>query len=246
MKSIDIFIKSYKPDFWLLQLALKTITRNVTGYKNIRLLIPEKDKHEFDTRDLPPRTYIHYVDDKEPGYLYQQVCKLQAYKYSEADFTLFTDSDAFWPRPINIQTLIKGGKPEILFTDYKQLPDAIIWKEPTERLVGSPVEFEYMRRLPLVYHNSTLAAINKWKPDLEELVMNSERFSEFNLIGAYAAKFEKEKYTWTNTDNWTYVESPANQVWSHASKEPGADELHLREYIRTLETLLKAFDIVIP
>jgi hypothetical protein len=72
--------------------------------------------------------------------------------------------------------------------------------------------------------------------------MTSERFSEFNAIGAYAYKFERDKYTFINTDDWTYVPPHAVQVWSHASEEPGADELHLREMIRVYKTLFKSFE----
>lgn len=246
MNSIDVFIKTHKPDFWLLQLALRTFSKNVSGYKHLRILVPEKDKHDFDTRILPRRTFIHYVEDKEPGYLYQQVCKLNAHKICDAAFILFTDSDAFWPKPIDLRSMLNGGKPEILYTDYNKLPDAMIWKEPTEKLIGAPIPFEYMRRLPLMYHRSTLEGLHSKIPNIDDIVMSSERFSEFNLIGAYAARFENDKYTWTNTDNWQYVEPAATQVWSHATKEPGADELHLREYIRVLETIIKSFDIAIP
>jgi len=100
-----------------------------------------------------------------------------------------------------------------------------------------------MRRNCLIYHRSTLVNLNEWKPGLKDIILNSHRFSEFNLIGAFAWKFERSKYTWVNTDNWEYVPPKAIQVWSHASKDKGADDLHLREYIRILETIIKAFAI---
>lgn len=247
MPTIDLFIKSYKRDFWLLHLALQSISKNLTGYQNIILLIPEDDKHDFDTRSLPERTLVHYIADYQTGgWLYQQVCKLQAYKYSYADYIMFSDSDAFCCYPVNVQDLLVDGKPEILFTDYNQLPDAIIWKEITERLIGDRVQFEYMRRLGMIYHRDTLVNINNWNPNLERIIMSSERFSEFNLIGCYANKFENERYRWQNTDEWAYVPPVFEQVWSHATKEKGADELHLREFIRLLETILKAFGVVLP
>lgn len=244
--TIDIFIKSYKKDFWLLALALKTIAKNVTGYNNIILLIPEVDKHDFDTRNMPERTLIHYIEDKEPGWLYQQWCKINAPKYCYADFILCSDSDNFFDHPLNVQDLIPDGKPEILFTDYKQLPDAMIWKKPTENFIGEPVQFEFMRRLPLVYHRSTMLAVMEYAPNLEQTIMSSTRFSEFNVLGVFAYKFEREKYRFINTDDWQYVEPHSKQVWSHASKEKGTDDLHLREYIRILETLMICFDVPVP
>jgi len=239
--TIDIFYKSYGKDFWLLHYSLMSITKNVTGYNNIILVIPEHEKHEFDTRVLPERTLIHYVVEEGNGYLFQQWCKLNAASYSNSDFILFADSDCIFDHKINLKDFIPV--PEILYTSYDQLPDAIIWQKPTEQLIGDPQPYEWMRRNCLVYHRSTLVNLNTWKPGLKKIVMESKRFSEFNLIGAYAWKFEREKYNFVNTDGWTYTEPKAIQVWSHASKEKGADELHLREYIRILETLIKAFAI---
>lgn len=246
MRSIDIFIKSYKNDFWLLQLALKSISRNVTGYNTIVLLIPEKDKHEFDTRELPERTLVFYIEEYGKGWLFQQVCKLQAYKYCYADYIMFSDSDCFFTYPINLQDLIKEERPEILCTDWLKVADAICWKEPTEKFIGEPVSHERMRRNNQIIHRSTLLGIHDFAPDLEKTVMSSARFSEFNAIAAYAYKFENDKYRFTNTDDWKYVPPIAEQVWSHASKKEGASETHLREYIRVMETVIKSLGVNLP
>jgi len=246
MKTIDLFIKSYKNDFWLLQLALKSISRNVTGYNNLILLIPEKDKHDFDTRQLPERTLIFYIDDKSPGWLYQQVCKLEAYKYCNADYIMFSDSDCFFTYPINLQDFIKEDKPEILYTDWEKTGDAICWKEPTEKFMKEHVPYEMMRRNCLIYHRSTLMNISEYEPNIEDVVMSSRRFSEFNVMSAFAHKYEREKYNFINTDDWKYTEPKAIQVWSHASKKEGVSEVHLREYIRVLETIIKSLGVNIP
>lgn len=246
MATVDLFIKSYSGDYWLLEIALQTIKKNLTGYKNIVLLIPARDKDKFDTRDLPDRTLIFYVEDEGSGWLRQQVYKLKAHEYSTADFIAYSDSDAFVSKPLDLQTLINDGKPEILHTDWSLVADAIVWKEPTEKVLGEPVPFETMRRLGLCYHRSTLENLNKFEPNLEAIIMNSSRFSEFNLLGAYANKFEKEKYTWTDTANWEYVPPHFAQVWSHSSKKAGASETHHLEYIRLLETIMGAFNCPVP
>lgn len=245
MKSIDIFIKSYHKDFRWLYHALTSITRNVTGYNKVILLIPETDKASFDTRNLPDRTEVHYVRDEGNGWLRQQYFKLTAYKYSFAEFILFSDSDCFFDHPIDLQEFVKDGKPEILYTDWAKVDQAICWKEPTEKIMGEAVPWEFMRRNQLIYYRETLVNLHKWRPSLEQLIMKSPngRFSEFNLLGAYAFKFEPHNYTWINTDNWTYVEPKAIQIWSHGSKEAGVSETHLREYIRILESLMKAYGI---
>lgn len=245
--TVDIFIKSYKKDFWLLHIALETIRRNVSGYNSIVLLIPEHEKHDFDTRNLPDRTLIHYVQENySQGWLYQQVCKMQAYKYCEAEYIMFSDSDCFFDHPINVQELVKDGRPEILLTSWEKTGDAKVWREPTERFIKDIMPFEGMRRNTMIYHRSTLEAIAAYEPNLETVIMNSEKFSEFNCMTAYAYKYEQHKYKFINTDDWVYVPPNAIQIWSYSTKEEGADELHLREYIRLLESIMICFGVPVP
>lgn len=249
MSTIDVFIKSYKKDFWLLQLSLQTISKNVSGYNNIILLIPEDEKHDFDTRWLPERTLIHYVHEygqEGSGWFFQQWLKMSAHRYSHADYIMYSDSDCLFDHPINLQDFVADGKPEILYTSWDKVGQASVWRKPTEAFMKEPVEFERMRRNCLIYHRSTLVWIEEYAPDLEKMIMGSEHFSEFNCISSFAWKYQKDKYTWINTDDWTYVPAKALQVWSHASKEEGSDTLHLTEYIRVLESVLKAFGIRVP
>lgn len=247
MYSIDIFCKSYKGDFKLLQIALETIKRNITGYTNLILLIPEKDKHEFDTRNLPDKTFVFYVDDDDnKGWLRQQVFKMQAPNYCFSQYILFTDSDAFWHKPINVQDLIIDGKPEILYTSWDKVGQAVCWKQPTSNFLKKEAEYETMRRLQQIYHRSTIVSVTEFEPKFEEIIMNSVLFSEFNVMSSYAFQHEKDKYIFTNTDNWEYKEPVALQVWSKASKEEGASELHHLEYIRLLESIMKSFGVPIP
>lgn len=245
--TIDIFIKGYSKDFKWLRHALASITRNVTGYNKVILLIPEHEKDLFDTRELPDRTEIHYVKDEGKGWLRQQYFKLTAYKYSFAEFILFSDSDCFFDHPIDLQEFVKDGKPEILYTDWAKVGDALCWKAPTEKVMGEIVPFEFMRRNCMIYYRATIENLHKWRPNLERSIMEAAngRFSEFNLLGAYAYKFERDNYTFINTDDWTYVDPKAIQIWSHGNKDDGASEVHLREYIRILESIMKAYGITV-
>lgn len=245
-KTIDIFIKSYRKDFWLLHLALETIKKNVTGYNKLILLIPENEKELFDTRNLPERTLVHYVNEYGSGYLFQQWCKMNAHNYCYADYILFSDSDCFFTYPINLQDHIKDDKPELLYTSWDKVGQAIIWKEPTERFMKREVLWEGMRRNCLIYHRSTLVAISEYEPNLENMIMQSERWSEFNCMTYFAFTYENNKYNFIDTDNWEFTPAKAEQVWSNASKEPGSDDLHLREYIRILETIIKSFNLPLP
>jgi len=245
MKTIDLFVKSYKPDFWLLLISLETIKRNVKGYNKIILLIPESEKHDFETRYLPDRTEIFYVEDKSPGWLMQQVFKMSAHKYSSADFIMFSDSDNFFDHPLDLQELVKDDRPEILYTDWSLVGDAIVWREPTSRFLKRDIEWEMMRRLCLIYHRDTLVNLYNFEPDAEKIIMASNKFSEFNTISAFAYYNEPEKYKFKNTADWEYTEPHSLQVWSHSNKNSDSI-LHLKEYIRVLESIMKCFDVPVP
>ena len=239
---IDIFYKSYSKDFKLLYYSLQSLTKNVTGYNKVVILIPELDRHLFDTRILPERTEIHYVNEYGNGYLFQQVCKIKAHNYSSADFIMFSDSDLIFDHPINLQDFILDGKPEILMTSYygedgkNQLGDAICWKQATETMFGEFVDFEYMRRNNLIYHRETLVNIESKFPNIEYTIMQSKSFSEFNFIGFFAEKYESDKYNFVNTNNWVYTPPKSIQLWSWFDKN-SKEDLHIYEYKRALETI---------
>ena len=241
---IDIYIKSYSRDFGLLRYALMSLKKYVTGYNKLIICIPVDDYLEFHKLfrednhiDCVVVTKVEYGD----RYLYQQVCKMNAYKHSSADYIMFSDSDCIFNRTINLKDYIKGGKPEILYTDYNKVEGAIIWKEPTEKFLGEPVLWEGMRRNNLIYRRSTLANIAEQYPNLEKQIMSLERFSEFNALFAWAFKYEQNKYRFVNTDNWEYVPPMAVQLWSHFDKNGVG--VHKEEYNRALETINNALNL---
>jgi len=236
MKSIDIFYKTWHKDFALLKYSLQSLKKNVTGYNNVVILVPEKEASLFDLKDLPENTTVVYVKEYGNGYLYQQVCKLQAYKYCESEFILFADSDCIFDKPVKLNEIVENNKPTILYTDYSKVEGAICWKEPTEKFMREPVEWEFMRRNFLIYHRATLEKIAMFDPYLELNVMQSDRFSEFNAIGAWAFKYEKDEYTFINTDNWEYTEPLGMQLWGWADKN-NPDETHQKEYQRSLDAI---------
>lgn len=236
---IDLFYKSYHKDFKLLQYSLLSLAKNITGYNSIVILIPENEKDLFDISNLPERTVIHYVPEYGNGYLLQQVYKIKAHNYCSADFILFADSDCIFDHPINLQEVFKNNKPEILYTDYSKVGEAICWKKPTEEIIGRPVEYEFMRRNCLIFHRETIVEINEQYPNIEQYIMASGRFSEFNFLGCWAFINENKKYSFVNTDLWEYTHPHSIQLWSWA--DINGDELNKKEYQRTIDTINKVF-----
>lgn len=235
---ISIFIKSYRKDFRFLKYALLSIKKNVTGYKKVVIILPEHDKIGF---ELPDNTEVINVKEHGNGYLFQQVCKMNAHKYCNSKYIMFSDSDVIFDHKINLQELVIDDKPEILFTDYTKVGDAICWKSPTEYMLNRTVDFEFMRRNTLIYHASTLEKIEKNYPNLTNTILKSTHFSEFNFIGAWAYYHDKENYNFVNTDRWNYVPPHGTQLWSWADKN--GDVLNREEYQRSLETINNALEL---
>jgi hypothetical protein len=240
---IDIFYKSYSRDFKILKYSLMSLEKNVSGYNDIIIIIPQIDISLFNYRikDLPPRTKVITVDEEGDGYLFQQYCKMNAHKHCNSEFILYADSDCIFDHQVNLNDYIKDRKPQMLYTDYSKVGDAICWKEPTEQFMGQPIQYEFMRRIPLIYHTSTLKDISDKNKNLKEYILNSGRFSEFNAMGAYAFINEHDKYQFINTDNWEYEPPLATQLWSWF--ESGDDEVHKYEKKRALETINKTLNI---
>ncbi len=246
MSSIDIFYKSYRKDFQLLKYSLMSLRKNVEGFVNIILVVPREDADEIIDligffRGESGNINLRLIDEYGDGYLFQQVCKMNAWKYSKSDYILFADSDCIFDHPINLQDYVKDGKSEILYTPWEQVGDAQCWRDPTEEFMGEQVDFEFMRRNCLIYHRSTLEAISLQYQNLEEYIMSSGRFSEFNAIGAWAFKNEKEKYNFVNTNNWEYTPPLAIQLWSHFDKD--GDGIHQEEHKRAIGTINNALNL---
>jgi hypothetical protein len=211
----DLFIKTYPKDYDWLIYSLQSVKKRVKGYGTLHIVIPEGTEKEFYSKikDFPPETNVHAVKEECNGYIWQQYIKMSAFNYSHADQIVFFDSDNIW----QIDTDYSQGieKPLILMTDYSKVGDAICWKQVVDDIFKKDVRYEFMRRLPFVYHRSTLTSFAEWiKCDLKDFIIKRNRFSEFNVIGAYAYYYEPEKYTFLDTDNWTFTKPLLRQFWS--------------------------------
>jgi len=215
MSGISIFIKSYRNDFIFLSYCLKSIKKFVTGYSEIVITIPEWDLWLFEElmAGIDIDVVVYPVQEYGDGYLYQQFTKMTAYQYCTQDYIMFVDSDCVFTGPVDIWPS-ENYKPEILMTDYSDVGDAICWKEPTERWIGCLVNYEYMRRIPLTYRSSTMRALHESRPNLEHEIMDSGKFSEFNVIGIWAHLNEPDNYQFIDTASWEYKPHIARQFWS--------------------------------
>lgn len=225
---MDIFIRSYRGDFKWLRYCMESLRKRATGFNKIFVVVPERDFKILQAQarviglscgDIPVELGAcpNYAND----YLGQQVTKMTAWKYTEAEEVVFVDSDVVVTQPITPDSFRKGNKLFFYKTRYTLIPHEHggFWKAITEKAIGFPVEYEYMRRLPLAYRVDTLKNVCEYMRGLNHPVESyiigqpNREFSEFNAIGAYIDRFEKDKYTILDTDGGV---EPAliRQFWS--------------------------------
>lgn len=248
--NVDIFIRTYHKDLEWLKYALKSIRLHVTGYRNIVITIPDESLIAKSSDYV-----VIQVEDLKDGYLGQQFTKMNAHLYTDADAVLFWDSDLIACEPVDISEWTLDGKPIILKTSYHSieftlnktplteesmrtlLSNTLNWKKITEKALGFSVESEYMRRLPFFYFTDTIAASSKWIENKHKVTLreylNSQpyrTFSEFNAIGAYAEKFESDRYAFIDTDTNEIPKNKLHQFWSWSGLDSN-DLKQIKQYI---------------
>lgn len=201
-----IFIRTYAGDLEWLKYCLRSINKFCKGFSEIIITIPENQKHLIDSWNLTAEKVIA-VKGYDKDYLGQQITKLNAWRYTDADLILYVDSDCCFHTEVTPETFMQEGKPIILKTHYSLVGDAICWQSITEKFIGFKPEYEYMRRLPLMYWSDTIKRV--WQVldldnNAEEKIMQQpgHSFSEFNLLGYYADKYEKSNYLFIDTEDF--------------------------------------------
>jgi hypothetical protein len=204
--TVDIFIKTRPHDYPWLEWCLKSITKfGHEPFRGVVILTPEKTPFTLGKG----RNEI-VSPDQEPGYLWQQVCKLNADQYTDAEWILYMDSDCVFTRDVTPSNFIKDGKPVWLYTPLDQArPDQHQWVGPMEKFLGKKPEHELMRRHPFVVHRSMLEEFRNFTKyrhgkTIEQYIMgeavpNSPTalvFSEWNCLGFFLWEFHHDKIHW--------------------------------------------------
>ena len=199
----DIFIKTCVHDAEYHRYCLASIEKFCTGFRRTVVIEGEHPK----------------------GYLRQQVVKLHADTYTDADFVLMTDSDTLFTVPVTPETYLRDGKPVWIHTPWT--PEMLAhkgtaaWRKcMTDFAKGVEPPSEFMRRQGFMVPGWLLKDLRQWcqfkhGKTLEDYVMNAGAFSEFNVIGHFAWQFHHNEFSWINTATDELPESPLVQFWSH-------------------------------
>lgn len=215
-KSVSIFIRSYSKDFDFLKYCIRSIELYCSGFLEVVIVVPASDISELRSIVSGKNIKTFGTTPRAEGYLDQQITKLEAYKYCQGEYILYVDSDVVFHTPTTPENFFDGASPIVLKTKYSSLDDnARVWQGITARAIGFEPQWEYMRRLPLIFSAKTLKNIAKDYPNLigyVEAARNRE-FSEFNFIGAYAEACEGDGYAFIDTEEFL-PSAVTEQFWS--------------------------------
>lgn len=235
---VDIFIRTYGEDVELLKYCLRSIDKFCKGFRRIIITIPAKDRHLL---GYDPKYHVHTVKHFQDDYLGQQSTKLHAHHYTDADYILYVDSDCIFTEPVTPKSFMKDNKPFILKTKYSEMSgDVLNWKPITEKALGFAVEYEYMRRLPLMYHREHLSQLQnamqiRHSQKLETYIASQpfRAFTEFNVLGAFCERYYSSMYYFQDTA----IEVPKALVWQYWSHDFRND--NRQKMIDKIEDILK-------
>ena len=233
---IDIFIRTYPKDFFLLNYCLQSIRKFVSGYRNIILNVRNKNYNELMSVVNTDGCIIvqsHDFDDKI-DYCGQQICKIYADIWSDATYFYYVDSDCIFYNNFNIQEkYFDSNKNIILFKEHwHKIPDTFKWQGCLKKL-GLLTEFEFMRRLPQLYPARVLKPLRTYiEQKIGKDYINSCLtiyktcgFSEFNIIGSYIYLHDSNEMNICFYDP-ELNQIPVKQFWSHEKRDVLIDEIN--------------------
>ena len=216
----DIVIRSWYRDFSWLASCLQGIHKFAHGFRDVVIVVPEGSRPYLE-RSVLKAWPVAVCPQVRDDYLGQQVTKLYADTYTDADYIVHLDSDCVLRRPCQPSDLLLNGRPEILLTPCSQFARRAPWQRVTERFLQRPVHFDYMRRQPLVYprwlYESLRAeATHLHGRELRDYILAQPpmAFSEFNALGAFAHAAHPQAFAWTETASVAFDERFCRIFWS--------------------------------
>ena len=165
MPGIDILIPTYHADFVWLDFCVRSVKKFTSGFRNV-IIVSDNDGHNIPQSilDIMPVKVI-YKDiptkwppklNHRPGYLWQQVLKLNWMEYTDADAVLVLDSDEMLVKNVNPSTFRDDrGRWRWAYRDWKNAGSANMWKVPTEQVLKFEPQYEAMPFAPFIFERKT-------------------------------------------------------------------------------------------
>ena len=203
-----IFVRSYWKDVGWLELCLAAVAKNARGFDETVVVVPRRSAAWLRRITLPRGIRVELCDDYPDDYLGQQVTKLHADLYTDAQVICHLDADCIVTDPMRPADLAPGDKPQLVTRPAQQLGRHWPWGPPTEAFLGWPLERDYMQRPPFVYPSELYAELRahaqkRHAVSIADYVLACppRGFSEFNALGAYAHACHRDWFTWLDAED---------------------------------------------
>lgn len=226
--SVDLLVRSYFRDFGWLRLCLASIDRFLEDYRQVMLVVPASSVDRLPSDIAPPglpmrlTTCGEFTDD----YVGQQLTKLRADDYSNADYIAHVDSDCAFVELTSMRRFFVDGRPLHVYraNTGRRLLDG--WRRSTEECLGHRTAIEFMVAMPAIYPRwiyadlrATCRAHLGMTIEAHAATRRGDRLSEFNLLGSHAWHSHREAFEWAEAGNigsgW-----PCRQFWGRGGVTP--------------------------
>ena len=133
----------------------------------------------------------------------------------EGDYIAQIGIDSVFTDTTSLSSFIEDGKVMMPYTSYEALyaskmPEGMKAgvkknQEMTSAVMNEEVEYEFARRMPIVYPREIFAEARKFIEDIhkvtiEEYMSELDMFNAYNFLGAFCYKYANDLFMWLNTE----------------------------------------------
>lgn len=227
---VSILTVTFDQDLKWLNQSFRSYTTFCKDYHSYNVVIDDHKQDCVHTREwLKSQGITHHTDTNAKhipvGYVRQQYMKFYADKYVApgTEWICHVDSDSIFYESHTPDIYFEDDKPVILYTPYSEFTEDVShWQKITTDFLKlkKPIEFEFMRRMPLVYPEWLTREMREWvlkthKITIEEYLKRVDNFTEYNVMGAYCWIYHKDLYHWQETTKHDFKNLPFLQENSH-------------------------------
>lgn len=213
----DLYLVSHERDYAWIPFLFKSIVKHVRGFRQLHLVVPAC-RGLPESVDILRRAGMPVVGGTiQPwlnSYVGQGAAKMMAWERCDADAICFVDSDLIFVKEFTPQSMLTNGKIRIEWTPWELVGSAQCWREGTRALLRSESAFETMQRHPYMYLTQTIRRAYH-HVDGESGYMAAHGPSEFNLLGNYAYRHEREAYSFVPLDPMSKRSAFVREFWTH-------------------------------
>ena len=220
----DLFIVTYGPDAWWLNLCLASIRKYAIGFGAVVVAYPYQDDEKLRVLCESYGAETQRFDEPpSKGHLSQNLVKCYADVYCpNADVIAHIDSDTVFTEPAAPADYYQEGKPILWRRTYKWLLEHTdgawreafrCWQDNVHRALGWEEDWETMVRLPILHVRKTYAAtrarvehvhgvkFDRWvmaqrcEIDADGHRRSQPGFGEFNTLGSVALHYFADHYS---------------------------------------------------